>query len=416
MTVKKSPLGSRAAFLKNYASSLLLIASIFIGAFLGLIFKEGAVALKPLGTIFLNLLFTAVVPLVFFSISSAVASTNSIHRLGKIFGCMILIFTLTGIVASVVMIIAVKIYPPAYGVNLNLNTPYAPGQFEITEAVIRAFSASDFNEILSKKNMLALIVFSLLIGLAASSAGEKAKPFVSFLVSGNIVMSKVISYIMLYAPVGLGAYFAYLVGVFGPQLMGSYLRAITLYYPLAILYFFVGFSFYVYLAANGQGVKNFWINIIPPSLTALATGSSIATIPANLEAAKKIGVPEDIREVVIPVGATIHMDGSCLSAVLKIAFLFGLFNMDFSGPTTILTAIGVALLSGTVMSGIPGGGFLGEMVIVTFYGFPIEAMPIISMIGTLVDPPATMVNATGDSVASMMVARILGGRDWINKS
>jgi Na+/H+-dicarboxylate symporter len=124
-------------------------------------------------------------------------------------------------------------------------------------------------------------------------------------------------------------------------------------------------------------------------------------------------VPEDIREVVIPVGATIHMEGSCLSAILKIAFLFGIFGQDFAGPGTILIAVGVAMLSGTVMSGIPGGGFLGEMLIVTLYGFPPETLPLLSMIGTLVDPPATMVNACGDNVCSMMVARVLEGPQWI---
>jgi Na+/H+-dicarboxylate symporter len=170
---------------------------------------------------------------------------------------------------------------------------------------------------------------------------------------------------------------------------------------------------YAFWAARGEGLRRFWRHIVPAALTALATGSSVATIPTSLDAANKIGIPEDIREVVIPIGATIHMEGSCLSAVLKTAFLFGLYNMDFAGPGTILTVIGVALLSGTVMSGIPSGGFLGEILIVTLYGFPIEALPVISMIGVLVDPPATMVNAVGDNVSSMMVARLLGGPAWL---
>jgi Na+/H+-dicarboxylate symporter len=182
-----------------------------------------------------------------------------------------------------------------------------------------------------------------------------------------------------------------------------------------LLYFFVGFTLYAYFAGRMRGVRLFWGNIIPTSLTAWATGSSVAAIPTNLQAAQRIGVPKDISEVVIPVGSMIHMDGSCLSAVLKIALLFGLFGKDFSGAWTISGAIGVALLSGIVMSGIPGGGFLGELMIVTLYGFPMEALPIVSMVGTLVDPPATMVNAVGDNVAGMMVARILGGRHWMTE-
>ena len=187
----------------------------------------------------------------------------------------------------------------------------------------------------------------------------------------------------------------------------------VLYYPVTILYFFIAFTFYAFIAGKGTGVRRFWRNIIPPSLIALATGSSMATIPANLEAADKTGVPKDISEVIIPIGATMHMEGSCLAAVLKIAFLFGIFNMTFSGMETILTALGIALLTGVVVSGIPGGGTIGELLIISFYGFPPEAFPLITMIGTLVDAPATMVNAIGDNVSSMLVARMLGGKDSI---
>lgn len=399
--------------MKNYGFSLLLLLSISIGSILGILLKDKAVIFKPFGDIFLNLMFTAVVPLVFFSISSAVAEMIDGKRLGKILLTMILLFTATGIIASLLMVAGVMAFPPAEGFQIALSQSASVENIKVSEAIVKAFTVSDFPDLFSKKNMLALIIFSLLIGLATSSTGEKGRAFAKFLSSGNEVMAKVISFIMLYAPVGLGAYFAYLVGVFGPQLLGSYLRAMLLYYPLSILYFFIGFTFYAFLAGRLQAVKSFWANIIPAALTSLATCSSVATIPVNLEAARKIGVPKDIREVVIPIGATIHMDGSCLVAVLKIALLFGIFQMDFSGATTILTAVGIALLSGTVMAGIPGGGFIGEILIVSLYGFPIEALPIISMVGTLVDPPATMINAAGDNVCSMMLARILGGKKWM---
>ena len=401
-------------FLRNYAFSIILVASISFGALLGVLLQEKSVLLKPFGDVFLNLLFTSVVPLVFFSISSAVAGITNAERLKKIMIYMILIFAATGIISSVLMIAAVKIYPPAQGFHIALPNASVE-KIKVSEAIVKAFTAPDFSDILSKKNMLALIIFSLLLGLGAAKAGEKAKPFIHFLEAGSEVMMKVISIIMLYAPVGLAAYFAYLVGTFGPQLLGTYVRVAALYYPLALLYFFFGFSFYTYLSGGKEAIKTFWSNIIPPALTAWATGSSVATIPANLEAARRFGVPKDIREVVIPIGATIHMDGSCLSAILKIALLFGIFGMNFSGPLTLLTAVGIALLSGTVMAGIPGGGFIGEMLIVTLYGFPVEALPIISMVGTIVDPPATMVNSTGDTVASMFLARVLNGKKWMKE-
>jgi Na+/H+-dicarboxylate symporter len=172
---------------------------------------------------------------------------------------------------------------------------------------------------------------------------------------------------------------------------------------------------YSLFAGGKTGMKLFWKEVISPAVTSLATSSSVATIPVNLKAAEQIGVPKDIREIVIPIGATAHMDGSCLSAILKISFIFGIFNMPFHGIDTYFTAILIAVLSGVVMSGVPGGGFIGEALIVTMYGFPPEALPILAMIGTLVDPPATMVNATGDTVASMMVARILEGKEWMKR-
>jgi Na+/H+-dicarboxylate symporter len=205
------------------------------------------------------------------------------------------------------------------------------------------------------------------------------------------------------------------VGTLGPELLGSYVRVVALYYPLALLYFFIGFSIYAFLAGGREGFRKFWGIILIPALTAWGTGSSLATIPANLEAADKIGVPKDISRIVIPMGATIHMDGSCLAAILKIALLFSFFGMPIQGFETIAIAVGIALLSGMVMGGIPGGGFLGELMIVTLYGFPIEALPLIAMVGTLVDPPGTMVNSTGDTVVSMLLARILEGKKWFEK-
>ncbi len=400
-------------FLSSYGFSITLIISLFIGTLLGIIFKQDAAVLKPFGDIFLNLLFTAIIPLVFFSISSSVASITNVGRLGKIIFSMLLIFILTGIIASVVMIIGVTVYPPATGVVINFGTEFTPQPLTVSEQIVKALTTPDFADILSKKNMLALIIFSVLIGLATSTAGEKGKFFSDFLSSGNSVMTKMISFIMYYAPIGLCAYFAYLIGISGEKLLGSYARVMILYFPVAILYFFIVFSIYVTISAGNNGLRKFWRNIIPPSLIALATGSSIATIPSNLQAADKIGVPKEIREVIIPIGATMHMEGSCLAAVLKIAFLFGIFNMNFAGTETILTALGIALLTGIVVSGIPGGGTIGELMIISFYGFPPEVFPIIMMIGTIVDAPATMVNAVGDNVSSIMVARIMEGKHWI---
>lgn len=392
---------------------MILIGAIIVGSLIGLVLKSKAVVLKPFGDVFLNLLFTIVVPLVFFSIASTVAKMTDMKRLGKIIGWMLVVFVVTGILSSLLMIVAVSFYSPTQESPQIFSQSVNIEKLDIGQQLVRTVTVPDFIELFSKKNMLALIIFSFLIGLAASSCLERGKSFVEFLISGNEVMTKAIGYVMLYAPIGLGAYFAYLVGIFGPQLFGSYFRAMALYYPLSILYFVVGFSFYVWLAGGVKGVNRFWTYILPPALTAWGTGSGLATLPVNLEAAKKIGIPEDVKEVVVNIGASIHSDGSCLAAVMKIALLFGIFGIPFSGVHTLLSVVAVALLCGTVISGIPSGGMLGELLIITIFGFPIEAMPIITMLGTLVDPPATMINVVGDNVCGMLVARMTNGSRWM---
>ncbi|MGH2270557.1 dicarboxylate/amino acid:cation symporter [Anaerohalosphaeraceae bacterium U12dextr] len=396
--------------LRQWRFTLILIGSVAAGAVIGKMTGPRAECLKPFGDIFLNLLYTAVVPLVFFSLASVVAGSANLRRLGRIAAWMLLIFAITGLISASLMITAVKMCKPTEQLTLQLEQTTQEEFKPFAQQLVDTFTVSDFQQLLTRKNMLALIVFALLTGLASQAAGDKGKPFREFLVAGACVMGQLIKLIMLYAPIGLAAYFAHLVGVFGPKLLGTYARAAILYYPLSMGYFVIGFTLYAFLAAGKTGVRKFWTHIPPAALTAWGTGSSLAALPANLESARRIGVPEDIRDIVLPLGATIHMDGSCLAAILKIAVLFALFGRDFSGLETYATAAGIALLTGTVMSGITGGGFLGEMLIVTLYGFGPEALPIISMLGLLVDPPATMVNVAGDTVAAMLVTRIVEGK------
>ncbi len=396
---------------KTYRFPIILIISIVLGSIIGLIFGEKAVVLKPFGDVFLNLMFTIVVPLVFVTITSAVSKMADMKRLGKILGNLLLVFMITGMIASVVMIFTVKILPPAQGVDLSVGLPEVAEKLNLGDQIVKAITVGDFTGLLSKRNMLPLIFFSIFFGICVTLLGEKGKKISEGLSLLSDLFMKMVSIIMYYAPIGLGAYFASLIGEFGPQLLGSYARSMLIYYPICILYFGIAFTAYSYYAGGKPAIKNYFKNIINPAATAIATQSSIATLPVNLDAAKNIGVPEDIRDIVLPIGATMHMDGSCLAAILKISFLFGIYNMPFEGIGTYATVIVVSVLSGVVMSGVPGGGLIGEMLIVSLFGFPLEAFPIIATLGFLVDPPATMINATGDTVASMMVTRIVEGKE-----
>lgn len=403
-------------FLKNYKSIMLLLGGILAGSILGLVFGKEVEVLKPLGDIFLNLLFTAIIPLVFFTISASIATLEKTEKLGKLFLIVIGVFLFTVLVSAILMVVGVLIFPIHQDIIISKIPLEIVAENSTGSQITQLLTAGDFYALLSRKNMLALILFSFLVGFASLQSGEKGNDFSRFLRSGNEVMKQLLHIIMKTAPVGLGAYFAYQVGIFGPQLFGAYAKPLGLYYAVCAFYFIVFFSLYAYMAGGKLGFKVFWKNNITPSLTAIGTCSSIATIPANLDGAEKMNIPAHIRNVVIPLGAPLHKDGSSMSSIIKIAVIFAMFGKDFTDPITILTALGITVVVSVVEGGIPNGGYIGEILAITVYGFPMEqALPAAMIIGTLVDPMATLLNANGDLISAMLVARIAEGKKWLSE-
>ncbi len=397
-----------------YKFSIILLGAIFIGSIVGIQMGEKATVFKPFGDLFINGMFMVVVPLVFVTISSSIAGMNDMKRLGKILKTMLITFVGTGMVAAVYVFITVKVFPPAEGVSLAMPAAEALKPFQTGDQIVAALTVTDFPELISRKNMLPLIIFSIVFGICTNMIGEKGKIIAKGLDALSEVFLKIVGLLMYYAPIGLGAYFAALIGEHGKELLGSYARAMAVYYPLCLVYMFTAFPLYAWISGGVEGVRRLKY-VVSPAVTAVATQSSIATLPVNLEACEKIGVPKDIREIILPIGATAHMDGTVLSSILKISFLFGIFQVPFEGVGTYASALLLSIAGGVVMSGVPGGGLIGEMFIVTMYGFPAEAFPIIATIGYLVDPFATMINASGDTIASMLVTRVVEGKDWLKK-
>lgn len=401
--------------LKSYLFLIILIVAILLGSIAGFFLGDQANRLKPLGDLFLNLMFTVVVPLIFFSIASAIATMTDMRRLWRIMSSMILVFIFTGIVAATFMICVVKWFPPAQGLFLKLPTTVTTDNqaTSIGEQIVNILTVNDFFKLFSRENILALILFSSIIGFATTAIGAKKEMVCALLQAGTEISMKAVSYVMYYAPIGFFAYFAVLVGDLGPKLLESYFRTIVVYYSSAVVYMALAYTAYAFLSAKSKGVKIFWKNSPLPIMTSLATCSSAASIPANLYATKAMGVPDDIYETVIPIGAILHKDGSTIGGIVKIAFLFGLFHINFSGFSVLFTALLVGILVGTVMGAIPSGGMVAEVLILSLYGLPPQALIAIAAITILIDPPATLLNVLGNSVCSMMVARLVSGRDWL---
>ncbi|NMM62317.1 dicarboxylate/amino acid:cation symporter [Clostridium sp. P21] len=412
-------------FFKTYKSSIILLCSIVLGGAIGIIFGTKTSILKPFGDLFLNLMFMIIVPLVFFNVTSAIANMNGMKRLAKIMGSIVIVFFSTALVAAIIGLIGALIINPTKGIDYSIikkvitEIPSSSQKLKHLGALqqfVNTVTVTDFVGLFSKNNMLQLILFSILFGISTAMLGEKGEPVAKFLESASNIVMNMVKIIMYYAPIGLGCYFAAIIGELGPQILQGYLRVFILYIILTVIYYLAFFTFYAFLANGKDGVKTFWKNALPPTITSLATCSSAACIPINLEAAKKMGVPEDIAETVIPLGANIHKDGSVFGGIMKIIFLFGLFGKNLNSISTLLGIILVAFLVGAVMGAIPGGGMIGEMLILSVYGFPPECLPIIAVISTIIDAPATVLNSTGNTVCAMMVTRMVEGKEYIENS
>ena len=417
---------AKRSFFKSYGFIIFMLLGIIGGCVVGAlnpvvkdasgeVISKGATVLEPLGTVFINLMFCVVVPMVFCSISSAIANMSSAKRAGKVMGVTVATFFVTAAIAAVIMYIVVRVIPITSG-TYEVTEGEVGATLGVADMIINFFTKPDFVELWSRKAILPLIIAAVFFGFGIQMAGGKETLTAKILDDLTYCIMKVIKIITYYAPVGFFGFFAYLVATYGPDLIGDYSRTLIIYYVLCFVYMFVFFPIYARFGGGKGGAKVMWKHLFRPAAVSFGTCSSVATIPTNMEVAEETGISKEVTNIVLPMGATMHMDGSAMSAIIKVAFLFGIFGMDF-GTSQAILAIIVAVFSSVAMSGIPGGGGTGELVLCTIF-FPDQlaiAFPIALALGNLVDPPATMVNAAGDYVASFIVERYVNGKDWLQK-
>jgi Na+/H+-dicarboxylate symporter len=402
-------------FLKNYSYILFMLLGIVGGCITGALWKDASL-LKPLGTLFINMMFCIVVPMVFASIAGAVANMGERKRAGKIMGATIGTFVVTGAIAAVIMYFIMQVFPPVLQPWTEIQSEDIGDYATLSQMIVNFFTAEDFVGLLTRRAMLPLIVFSILFGFAVNMNGGKDSVIGKWLDDLSGVMLKFVKLVSYYAPIAFFGFFADLVATYGPQITTDYARGLLAYYPLCFIYVFTAFPLFAFIGGGKNGPREMFRHILKPAMVSLGTCSSVATIPTNMEAAKDTGISKDVSDIVLPLGATMHMDGSCFSCVLKIAFVFGVFGKPF-GLDMLIPVILVAVLSSVGMSGVPGGGYIGEYIICSIF-FPEQmalAFPILVTIGNLVDPPATMINAAGDYVVSFIVSRFVDGKNWLEK-
>ncbi len=404
--------------LKNYAFTILLLSGILIGGICGIVLGEDTSVVKPIGDIFLNLMFVLIVPLVFFSISSSVYNMKQNNMVGKVLRNIIIVFIFTSIIVALLAYVVMLIYNPLGDIDKSLTVANLPESQNVNtlssgEMLVKTFTVSDFLQLFTKANLLPLIIFSILFGLAISYSGDKGKKIGAMLDACSHVIMKMMGIIMYAAPIGLGCYFADTVGRIGGQVINGYMHVFFMYLILTLICFFGLNSVYMFLAGGRKALILFWKNIITPSLTAIATSSSAACIPINISAAQRIGVPASIADTVIPLGTNMHKDGSVMGGIIKIIFLLTIFGHEAIVSENIFMVVGVALLVGAVVGAIPSGGMTGELLICSVFGFSPQLAGTLMIISTIIDVPATLLNSTGNITSSILVTRLSEGKNWL---
>ena len=399
--------------IKNYKSTIILLVSVIIGTICGLIFKEKTSIVKPLGDLFLNLLLVIIVPLIFFTITSSISKMSNKKRLSKIIINTFIIFLITSVIACLFALLTTSFID----LVSKEDTVLIQETFKNNENVTPKLNILERTvNVLSTDNLVALIIMSILLGLAINKAGTKGRKVADFFDSFSEIMYKLIEIIMYYAPIGLGCYFASLVGSIGSTIALGFLKTFIVFTITSILFMFIFYTLYAFIAGRKKGIKLFWKNILPVALTAVGTCSSAASVPINISCTKKIGVPNDIAETTVSLGTSFHKDGSCMGSVFKIMFLVNLFGTSLLTIGDFTKVLGIALLATLLVTAVPiGGGTISEMLILSMLNYNVAALPILTIIATIIDAPATLLNVIGDTASSMLVTKTVEKNNWLEK-
>ena len=394
------------AFLKHYGATLLLLLGLVAGGVLGAAVPASGPFLRPVGQLFLNLIFVLVVPLVFFSVAQSMISMRGSGIIGKVLGAALGVFLAMSLLAGVFSYGLMLVWNPfAHAAGGAGAAAGADLDVQLGDALVNAFTVNDFPLLLSREHLLPLIVFSALFGLAVAWLDKAVPTMKRFIAEGSDVLMKMMGIVMKLAPIGLGCYFADIIGQLGGQIVGDYLQIFLVVSTATAVCYFVFQSLYAVFCRIPLG--RFWKEMIPPSATAVGTCSSAACMPVSMAAARNLGVSEKIADGIIPLGTNLHKDGSVVTSIAKVLFALYFFGMAQGGIGMAALVVGLAILESIVVGAIPVGGMTGELLICAVLGLDPAFAATLLVIGTICDIPATLLNATGNLTAALLVQRVV---------
>ncbi|MBO4475794.1 MAG: dicarboxylate/amino acid:cation symporter [Bacteroidales bacterium] len=400
---------ARTDFFRKYGATLLLLLGLIAGGVLGAALGDKASVLRAPGMLFLNMVFVLVVPLVFFSVAHSMVVMRRSGVIGKVLGVALGVFLFMSLAAGIFSYGLMSIWNPFGRINGNAGAEaqgVLGGDVNIGDEIVSAFTVSDFPLLFSREHLLPLIIFAALFGFTVALLGKKAGTVERLISEGEAVVIKMVELVMKLAPIGIGCYFAVTVGTLGGQIVGDYLEIFLVVCAATAVCYLVFSTLYALYCRIPLG--KFWKEMISPSVTAVGTCSSAACMPVNMSAARSLGASDNIVDGVIPLGTNLHKDGSVVTSVAKVLFALYFFGTAPEGIGPAAMVILLAVLESIVVGAIPVGGMTGEILICSVLGLDPSFAAALLVIGTICDIPATLLNATDNLVAPLLVHRLTG--------
>lgn len=389
-----------------------VIAALVLGIITGLIWGEGAVAIKWIGDLFIRAIKMLVVPLIFFSLVAGVASIGDIRKLGAVGGRAMLLFLVTGQIAVILGLTLATLVQPGLGVDASLagvSTVAPPPETSATDMILNMVP-ENVVQAMASMDVLALIVFSLLLGIGILMAEKDGEPVARIFDSGAIIMQKVTILVMELTPFGVFALMAWVAGTFGFEGLIPLAKLVALNYIGCAIIIFVMYSAMIKFIAK-LPVIDFFRGMIDAIAVSYSTASSNATLPVTLRCTQRnLGVSPSVSSFVVSLGATINMNGTAM--YLGLATLFGaqIFGVDLSWGDYAMIAV-TSTLGAVGAAGIPGAGLIMMALVFGSVGVPLETIALVAGVDRIMDMIRTTTNITGDAAIAVTVAAMTGDLD-----
>lgn len=386
---------------------LQILIGLLAGIVLGIALGEKADIFLPLGTLFINAIKMLIVPLIFSSLVVGVTSIKEPTKLGRVGLKTVGSYLITTSIAITIGLLVGIISKPGAGLELvSENVTKSVDSPSLIDTFVNLIPQNPI-ESLASTNILQIIVFSILFGIAINLTRKKSKPIIDFFDSFAEVMYKLTEIVMKFAPIGVFALMASVAGKYGLSVLLSLMNVIAGVFIACIIHAVVTYSEFLYLFARYKPFK-FYKNIVEAQMVALTTSSSFGTLPVTLHCVqKKIGVSKGISSFVLPLGATINMDGTALYQGVAALFVANAFGIELT-LSNYITIIITSTLASIGTAGVPGAGLIMLSLVLNSVGLPIEGVALIAGIDRLLDMGRTAINVTGDSMIAVLVAKSEG--------